>query len=152
MAAQTGQSCRLDQSRSWLLQRDLGAKLAADALLPPIWLVRVPRVRLIAETLFAQPLRRVFSPGHYSDIAILGKEAFDRGPSDIVHGDVDPSPERGKREGRTPLQALVSKVVQSKSLVFDSRGGGHFDKELGFHGGYLFLHGTSVWWVLLTPP
>ena len=55
MAAQTGQSCRLDQSRSWLLQRDIGAKLAADALLPPIWLVRVPRVRLIAETLFAQP-------------------------------------------------------------------------------------------------
>src|ERR1035441_8077216 len=89
MAAQTGQSCRLDQSRSWLLQRYLGAKLAADALLPPIWLVRVPRVRLIAETLFAQPLRRVFSPGHYSDIAILGKEAFDRGPSDIVPGDVE---------------------------------------------------------------
>jgi hypothetical protein len=42
-------------------------------LLPPIWLVRVPRVRLIAETLFAQPLRRVFSPGHYSDIAIIDK-------------------------------------------------------------------------------
>ena len=139
MAAQTGQSCRLYQLRRWLFQRYFRAKLAADSLLPPGWLVVVSRISQIALALVPEPLRWIFSFGHYSDVAALGKEAFDRGPSDVVHRDVDPGPDRGKREGPTPLQPLVSDVVQGESLVFDSCGGGHFDKKLGFHFDVFFL-------------
>src|ERR1017187_10069811 len=133
MAVRTGKSCRLYQSRSRLFQRYLRADLAADALLPPGWLVGVSRIGQIALALVPKPLRRIFRFRHYSDVAVLGKEPFDRGPANRIHGDVDPGPDRGEREGRTPAQSFFARVVESESVVCDSCRGRHVDKEFCFH-------------------
>ena len=71
--------------------------------------------------------------GPLPNVAVLGKKALHRGPSDGVHRDEDAAPDRGKREGRTPAQAFFARVVESESVVFDSCGSRHVDKEFCFH-------------------
>src|ERR1039458_918916 len=132
MVVRTGQSCCLYQSRSGLFQRDLCAKLAADASLEPFRsLGRIARCRSLP--LLAEPLWAILCFGHHTKVAILGEESFDGCPSDGIHRDVDAGPDRGEREGRTPAQSFFARDVESESVVFDSCGGRHVDKEFCFH-------------------
>src|ERR1035438_8857387 len=106
MAARSGPSCCLYQSRTGLIQRDLCAELAADAALEPFGSFgRIARRRPLS--LFAEVLRGILCIGHHPHVAVLGEEAFDRGPSDGVHRDEDAGPDRGKREGPTPASAVL---------------------------------------------